>query len=296
MNKQKGELLLLAAALLGGGGFISIKYLLEWGFQPFQVIAGRFLVGGCLLFAIYFKAMKGTTKQDWKCGVLLGVLLFILFAFLTIGLRFTTPSVSAFLGNAQAIMAPFLCWLIYKKKPDGYCFFAAFITVIGVGLLSLGPDFTIGLGAVLSLLASLAFALQMVVLERVAKECNPIRLALIEHLTVAVLALAAAFVWEGKPPAITAASSTIFLFLSIFCTGLYFTFQCIGQKYTTASNTAIIITSESVFGALAAAFIYGEHLSLRGISGCVLIFAAIILAVKKPALKHNVPQYRVDDE
>lgn len=285
MNKKRGELLLLIAAIIGGGGFISMKYLLEWGYQPFQVIAGRFLVGGLLLYLIYFKMMRDTTKEEWKAGIVLGLLLFILFAFLTIGLKFTTPSVSAFLGNAQAIMAPFLCWLFYKEKPDAYCFIAAVITVAGVGLLSVEPGFSIGLGAVLSLLASLSFALQMTVLERVAKACNPIRLAILEHLTVAVLALAAAAVLEGAPPTVTTGSAFNFLMLGIFCTGIYFTLQCVGQQYTSASNTAIIITSESVFGVIASALIYGERLPLRGYIGCAMIFFAIVVAIKKPDYK-----------
>lgn len=282
MNKQKGEFLLLIAAIVGGGGFISMKYLLEWGYQPFCVIAGRFLVGGALLFAMYYKTMVGVTKQEWKAGGILGLLLFILFAFLTIGLRYTTPSVSAFLGNAQAIIAPFLCWIFYKDKPDGYCFMAAVITVVGVGLLSIDDNFTIGLGAVLSLLASVAFAMQMTALERYAKACNPIRLAIIEHWTVAALAVAATATLEGAPPPLSQGSVFNFITLGVFCTGIYFALQCVGQKYTSASNTAIIITSESVFGVIASALIYGERLPLRGYIGCGLIFFAVVIAIKKP--------------
>lgn len=292
MNKKKGELLLLIAAIFGGCGFICIKYLLDGGFGPFWLIAVRFLIGGVMLFAIYGKAIKRTTKEELKAGILLGSLLFLLFTFLTVGLRFTTPSVSAFLGNAQAIIAPFLCWLIYKNKPDGYCFTAAVVTLIGVLLLSLGSDFTIGLGAVLSLFASATFALQMTLLEKVAKTCDPIRLALLEHLTVAVLSVSAAVLFEDPMPSIDAFFALNFAFLGIFCTGIYFLLQCIGQKYTSASTTAIIITSESVFGAITSAVIYGERLPFRGYIGCILIFLSIIVAVKKPVLR--LPNYRLD--
>ena len=42
--KNKGDWMLLLAAFIGGGGFISVKYLLDWGYDPYQVIFGRFLM------------------------------------------------------------------------------------------------------------------------------------------------------------------------------------------------------------------------------------------------------------
>ena len=33
--KNKGDWLLLLAAAIGGGGFISLKYLLDWGYTPY---------------------------------------------------------------------------------------------------------------------------------------------------------------------------------------------------------------------------------------------------------------------
>lgn len=54
--------------------------------------------------------------------------------------------------------------------------------------------------------------------------------------------------------------------------------QSVGQKYTSANKTALIITTESIFAAILSALLYGERLTLRGYIGCILIFGAVLLA------------------
>ena len=99
MMKHKGDWLLLLAAFIGGGGFISLKYLLDWGYDPFQVIFGRFLTASVCMCLVYCKRLKRITKEEWRVGSILGALLAAMFLLMTVGLQYTTPSVNAFLGN-----------------------------------------------------------------------------------------------------------------------------------------------------------------------------------------------------
>ena len=89
--KHKGDLLLFLAAFIGGSGFISSKYLLDWGYTPYQVIFGRFLVAALCLGIFYWKAWKSITKSEWKVGSILGLILAATFLLLTLGLQYTTP-------------------------------------------------------------------------------------------------------------------------------------------------------------------------------------------------------------
>ena len=70
--KNKGDWLLLLAAFIGGGGFISLKYLLDWGYDPFQVIFGRFLMASLCMCVVYHKRLRKITKKEWKVGGILG--------------------------------------------------------------------------------------------------------------------------------------------------------------------------------------------------------------------------------
>ena len=78
------------------------------------------------------------------------------------------------------------------------------------------------------------------------------------------------------------------LYAGIMSSGVAYTLQIIGQKYTKPSVTAIVLSLESVFAALAGWVLLSEHLSPREIAGCVLVFVAVIMA--------QIPQMSTDKE
>lgn len=279
--KNKGDWLLLLAAFIGGGGFISLKYLLDWGYDPFQVIFGRFLMASVCMCLVYHKRLKKITKKEWKVGGILGALLAAMFLLMTVGLQYTTPSVNAFLVNIPAVIVPFICWGVFRQRPTKNHFLAAGMTLVGVCCLSLTADFRIDLGAVLSLLAAVAFSMQMAFLGNLTEGCDSVHIALTENMaTLAVMAVIVTFTgWDM--PALTLPSLGNFFFLGAFCTAAYFALQSVGQQITSPNKAAIIITSESIFAAVFSAILYGERMSLRGYLGCVIIFAAMALAEQK---------------
>ncbi|MBO5330727.1 MAG: DMT family transporter [Anaerotignum sp.] len=279
--KNKGDWLLLLAAFIGGGGFISLKYLLDWGYGPFVVIFGRFLMASLCMCVVYHKRLRKITKQEWKVGGILGVLLAALFLLMTVGLQYTTPSVNAFLVNTPATIVPFICWVVFKQKPTKNHFLAAFLALIGVCCLSLNSDFRIDFGAGLSLLAAVAFALQMALLGNITDGCDSVHIAITENIaTLAVMTVIVTFTgWDM--PTMTLPALGNFFFLGAFCTAAYFALQSIGQQMTSPNKAAIIITSESVFGAIFSALLYGERMTMRGYLGCIIIFVAMIVAEQK---------------
>ncbi|MCI8704794.1 MAG: DMT family transporter [Anaerotignum sp.] len=279
--KNKGDWLLLLAAAIGGGGFISLKYLLDWGYSPYHIIFGRFLVAACGMGLFYFRQIPQITKREWKTGGVLGAMLAAMFLLLTMGLQYTTPSVNAFLSNIPAVIVPFLCWGIFRKRPDRNCFIAAGMTGVGVAMLSLTADFRIDLGAALSLGAAVAFSLQMAFLGNLTEDCDAIHIALAENIAVLVIAAAVVLLAGKAIPPLTLPAAGNFIFLGAFCTALYFILQSVGQRITPPSKAAVIITSESIFAAIISALVYSERLSARGLCGCALIFLAILLAEKR---------------
>ena len=282
--KNKGDWMLLLAAFIGGGGFISLKYLLDWGYDPFQVIFGRFLMASACMCVVCHKRLWKITKKEWKVGGILGALLAAMFLLMTVGLQYTTPSVNAFLVNIPAVIVPFLCWGVFRQKPTKNHFFAAFMTLIGVCCLYLTADFRIDFGAALSLLAAVAFSLQMAFLGNITEGCDSVHIAMTENIaTLAVMTVIATFTgWDM--PAMTLPSFGNFFFLGAFCTAAYFALQSMGQQITSPNKAAIIITSESIFAAIFSAILYGERMTLRGYIGCIIIFAAMALA-EQPAKK-----------
>ena len=64
----------------------------------------------------------------------------------------------------------------------------------------------------------------------------------------------------------------------IMSCGIAYTLQIAGQKYVNVILASILLSLESVFSVLAGWMFLGETLSMREIGGCVLVFAAILLA------------------
>lgn len=276
--RNKGDWMILIAALIGGAGFINVKYLLDWGFDPFQVMLGRFALASVCIALVYHKELNKITKKEWKAGGMLGVILSAMFILLTVGLQHTTPSVNAFLCNIQAVIVPFICWIAFKQKPTRNCMAAAFFTFVGVALLSVTSDFRLDFGAGLSLASAFAFSFQMAFIGKILEECDSVHIALVENVVVAVVSLVIVCIRGNTVPAMTAGAVGNFVIVGVLCTGLYFVLQSVGQKHTTANKTAIIITSESIFAAICSMIFYGERMNARGYIGCVIIFAAMMLA------------------
>ncbi len=175
-----------------------------------------------------------------------GALLAAMFLLMTVGLQYTTPSVNAFLVNIPAVIVPFVCWSVFRQKPNRNCFLAAGMTLFGVCCLSLTADFRLDFGAGLSLLAAVAFSLQ----NGVSGESDQgLRFC-------AYCDCGESFdpcgddsdsdVYGWDMPPLTLPAFGNFFYAGAFCTALYFVLQSIGQQSTAPNKAAIIITTESI--------------------------------------------------
>ena len=71
------------------------------------------------------------------------------------------------------------------------------------------------------------------------------------------------------------------LYLGVFSSMICFSLQNIGLKYVPSSLASLFLSFESVFGVLFSTLFLHEHLTVRMIIGCVLIFVAVVLAETK---------------
>lgn len=278
MSSKKADILLIISAFIGGMGFIGMKYLLENSYCTFQTIFGRFFVASVFMVIIFYKKIKGITINDLKGGIVAGVFLFGLFLFMVIGLKYTSASVNAFLTNISSVIVPFISWIFFKNRPKFYSFVAGFITVMGVWFMSFEGSFDFGFGAFMSLIASISFAFQIVFVERFVKNADPIRLAIVENITVWLLAFIVSIVLKEEVPIIKIFDISVFLMLGMFCTGMYFLVQSVCQKYTSSTKVGVILCSEAVFTAIVSSVLMNENMGIMSIIGCLLIFLGIIIA------------------
>lgn len=273
---------LLGTAIIWGFAFVVVKNSLDV-IPPTYMLAFRFTIAALVLGLIFYKKMRRVNKKVLLQGAVLGMFLFLSYLLQTIGCKYTTAGKNAFLTTVYVVLVPFLHWLLNKRKPDVFAVCAAFMAIAGIGLLSLQGDLSMNIGDVLTLICGLGYALHMIYIDRYTKVNDPV------VLTVLQLGFAALFSWllspvlDGGVPQGAFQSEIVvgMLYLGLFSTMIAFLLQNVCQKYTSPNATALLLSMESVFGVVFSIIFLGEVMTGRMLAGCVLIFAAIVMAETK---------------
>ena len=88
-------------------------------------------------------------------------------------------------------------------------------------------------------------------------------------LTVLFETPSLASIWDAKIP---------LLYAGVLSSGVAYTLQIVGQKYTEPTIATLLMSLESVFAALTGWIVLHEVLSGKELLGCLLVFLAVILA------------------
>ncbi|CEH34886.1 DMT family transporter [Romboutsia lituseburensis] len=273
---------LILIAMIWGSGFVGTQLALDGGLTPLQLLTIRFFIGAVLINLIFFKQIKeNINKEILKSGVILGFFLFIAFAVQTIGILYTTPTKNAFITAANVVIVPFIGFFIYKRKLDKFGIISSIMTLIGIGILSLEADFSINIGDFLTLICAFGFAFHIFFTSEFASKYNPIILTGIQFTVAFILSLVCQiFMGEMKIEAQINGYLGA-LYLGVFSTTIAFLLQTICQKMVDGTKTAIILSTEAVFGTIFSVLILKEIVTLKMLIGIAIIFTSIIMAETK---------------
>lgn len=286
MKTYIGEILLFITAIIWGSGYIGMKLGLEH-LTVFQVMAGRFIVATVLLCLIFHKKLKLISKSVlWK-GTVLGVILFIAFTVQTIGLDYTTPSKNAFLTAVNVMIVPVIAYIIYKRRFDGFEMVAAMLAILGIGFLSLQGSMAINIGDFLSLVSAVGFAFDIFYTNLFVKTEDALALTIVQFFTASVLSIMAVILLGEVPTVVSTEGISVILYLGILCTTVAYVCQNIGMQYADPTKSALILSTEALFGTIFSVIMLDEILTVRMIIGGILILVAVIVAEVKPTYKHQ---------
>ncbi len=296
MNCKKANFILLTAAMIGGFGIIANKMLYGEGYNAFQIIAVRFLFAAILTAVFFHKEIGSITKAEIKAGIVVGVYLFVSFALMVVGLKYTTPSINGFLANIHSVFVPFIAFALFRKRPDRFALAGIVLTVVGIGILSMEGKFQLNLGAVLTTVGAVCAAFQFIYTEKYVAGLSPIRLTVIEDFVVFFMAALCALAVGDPMPHMTGTAAGSFLISVVFSTFLFYVLENYAQKYTSSTSVSIIISSEAIFSAIYSALFYKEVLSPKIYIGAALIFGAIIISETKLAFLRRLSAISTEKE
>lgn len=296
MNNKKftGSFCLTLAALLWGSTFVAQEANTVGAFT-FQGV--RSIVGSAFLLAVIgiitaFKKAKGTyvkpTKADNK-NLLVGGVACGLVLCLSMNLQQIGISLGSEAGKAGFITAMYILLVpvygLFARKKVGVRIWGC-IALAVVGLFMLCIDFFsfgnggmgIGIGDFFVILCAFSFALHIIVVDKFVAVVDGVKLSFMQFVVAGLISCVLMFIFEQPTVEGIVQGAFPILYAGICSSGIAYTLQIVGQKNTPPVIASLLMSLESVFAVLSQIVVLGRLPSSQEAAGCVIMFAAIIIA------------------
>lgn len=288
MTRIQANLFLLLSGAIWGAGFVAQSTAMD-SIGPMWFIGLRFAIATAVAAPLalweHRKAKQPMPKSSIRNFLWIGLALFAGAMTQQLGLLTTSVTNSGFLTGLYVVFVPVLTVIILRRKPHWVIWPAAGLALLGIFLLSGGTLSGLNNGDFLTIICAVFWALQvMLVGIFVGNTGRPMLLCVVQFAVCAVLGCLAGTMFEPlDTTAITNALPEI-LYAGFFSSGIGFICQVVGQRYTTAPQAAIFLSSEALFAALLGVVLLGETITIIGYIGCATIFAAMLIAEIVPEL------------
>lgn len=285
MKRNLARVILISAGAIWGIGFVANKYVLDHGWQESQLIFVRFFTATLLIFLVFAKRIIKTDKRTVLSGLFLGIFLYLGFFFQTWGLKHTSASNNALITAGYIVMLPVIVFAFERTRVPKKTILAGITTLVGIALITV--DFKnishIASGDYLTFIGAFFFGLHIYFLGRLARRTDLYVLMAFQLLAFCIISSLVMFLGAGLPSvdwtsSIDISVIAIAILMGAFGSFLAFVMQSVGQKYTNASEAAILISTESLFGPLFAILFYKEAFDLPFLFGMILVLSGIVLS------------------
>ncbi len=293
-NNLKGSIMLVIATVIWGTAFVFQEEAAQY-IGSFTLNCLRSVVGAVVLIpvALIMKNMrvkktgvpeKLLTKQSVLGGICCGAALAVAANLQQIGIIFNAELSEGDSGKAGFITAMYIIFVPVAavfggRKLRFSVIFAVLIGVLGLYFISVKDGFTVATGDILLLLCAVAFTGHIMVVDHFVTKADGVTLSLIQFVTAAVISGGLMLVFDRETLSFTNILSAALpiLFLGVMSSGVAYTLQIIGQKYSEATVASLIMSLESLFAMVAACIFYTKLPSFREGFGCVLMLVAIFV-------------------
>ncbi len=279
-----GTLTLLLSAVIWGFAFVAQRAGMEF-VGPFTFNGIRFALGGLVLIPWVLRlrakgsevAQLAPSLHRWIAVGLAGLVLFVSANLQQIGLVHTTAGKAGFITGLYVVIVPLL-GLFWRHRVSAFVWAGCILAAGGMYLLSVVGAFSISLGDALVLAGALGWAIHVYLVGWLAQRMHPLRVAILQFVICSALSLAVAVLTETiRLPDILSAGWMI-AYAGILSVGVAYTLQVVGQQRVDPAQASVILSLEAVFAVIGGWILLGETLSTRGLIGCALMLAGMMLA------------------
>ena len=221
-----------------------------------------------------------------KAGVICGLLLGVAGNLQQFSLLHISAGKCGFITAFYIILVP-IYGIFLKRRCPAVTWLGVVIALVGLYLLCIKESFTLGKGDPLAFACAAVFAGHIMVIDRYSPLVDGVRMSCIQFFVAGGLSLLAALFFEDIQWSYVLAGWRPLLYAGALSCGVAYTLQVVGQNGVEPTVASLILSLESVFSVLAGWIVLHDAMTGRELTGCLLMFFAIILVQLAPALQQR---------
>jgi drug/metabolite transporter (DMT)-like permease len=281
MTRMRANWLLVACAAVWGVAFYFQKRAMEH-IGPLLFIVARSVLAMAVLAPLAWREWRAERSgrpqtRLLKMSGLAGLAFFGGALFQQAGIVTASVTNSGFLTSLYVVITPFVAWAVHGRRPGFWVWPAVGLSMVGTWLLGGGTLALFTWGDWLVAISAVFWAVYVVVVGLGSSEGKPSAFTALQFVVVAVLGLVGVGLREEVDGAALWRALPDLLFVGVLSSALMFTLFAAAMKATRATETAIIVSTESLFAALAAWWWLDERLPPLGWLGAMLLVAATLV-------------------
>lgn len=292
MNKYilRQSMILFVTATIWGVAFVAQSVGMDY-VEPYTFIAARNVIA--LLVLLPWMAFRdkrsrkrgGSEAQKQKSdrkslltgGICCGICLFAASVLQQFGMKYTTVGKAGFITAMYIVLVP-VFGIFLRKKTGVKVWLAVAVALAGLYLLCMTTgDFYLQKGDIYILGCAAVFAVHILVVDHFSPMVDGVKLSCVQFAVNAILGTIMLLLLEQPDLSDLIAAWLPIVYAGALSSGVGYTFQIIGQKGMNPTAASLILSLESVISVLAGWLLLHQALTARELTGCALVFAAIIL-------------------
>ncbi|MBO5999153.1 MAG: DMT family transporter [Lachnospiraceae bacterium] len=282
-RRMTGNILLLITAMIWGTAFVFQRTGMD-DIGPMTFNAARMFLAAAAVSPLAYISLKKTAAADpdrkkntLKGGFICGACLGAASIFQQAGLVYTTAGKAGFITAMYMLLVPVISFLFLKRKITWLVWLAVATGVAGMYLLCLSGKTVFEKGDALEAVCALLFSFHILCCDHFVKKADPVGISALQFFTAGLISAAGAVLFEQPAAFQLAAAAVPILYCGLVSGGVGYTLQIIAQKNTEPAAASLLMSLEAVFAAIAGALMLHERMSMRELTGCIVMFAAIIM-------------------
>lgn len=287
MKKLGKSLLLVLVAMIWGVAFVAQSSGMDY-VGPFTYNCLRMLLGGIVLIPVIMimdkkksneeiLKIKANKKIQFIGGICCGIALFTGSILQQFGVKYTTVGKASFITAMYIVLVPILS-IFLKKHVSKIAGVSVLAAVVGFYMLCLSENTSLAKGDGLVLICTFAFSVHIIVIDYFSGLVDCIRMSSMQFIVGGVLSGIGMFIFENPSLSSIWDCRIEIGYAGIMSCGVAYTLQIVAQKDVNPTVASLLMSLESIFGAVAGYIILDEIFTRRQLLGCIIIFVAVILA------------------